>query len=256
MLIGESAQLRLRNVVRRCGYEVVRVSSGPGAESLLALHLSKLFARESVDVVLDVGARVGDYAVFLRRNGFAGRIISFEPVPASIAALRARAAADPLWTVVPAALGKATGTAEINVTNYSAFSSFLTANDYGQTEFGAKAAVAAVEPVPVLRLDEVLADLLGAPPAGPPARVYLKMDTQGWDLQVLAGAAGVLDQVVALQSEIAVRPIYTGMPAFETSLSTLAGLGYHLSGLFPVTHDSRLRVVEFDCVCVQADAPG
>ena len=85
-------------------------------------------------------------------------------------------------------------------------------------------------------------------------RVYLKMDTQGWDLEVLAGASGCLERIQAFQSEVAMHPIYDGMPALHESLSRFQDLGFGVSGLFPVSLDSNLEVIEFDCVAVRHDA--
>jgi hypothetical protein len=77
------------------------------------------------------------------------------------------------------------------------------------------------------------------------------MDTQGWDLEVLAGAERTLDRVVALQSEVSVRPIYDGMPGLTESLQTFEERGFLLSGLFPVNVDRDFAAVEFDCVAVR-----
>lgn len=49
-----------------------------------------------INVVLDVGANVGQFAHALRGIGFAGRIISFEPVGRDFAVLRMRMRKDPL----------------------------------------------------------------------------------------------------------------------------------------------------------------
>ena len=243
-------QYRARNLARRRGYEVMRVAGGHRAESLLALHLDKVFAHLDIDLVLDVGARVGDYGLWLRHNGYQGRIISFEPVSTSFATLQERADADGNWQALNMALGSADGEAEINVSRQTYFSSFLEPNAYAVDEFEQGVEIERTELVQVRRLDQILPEVL----SGRRARTYLKMDTQGWDLEVLRGATEVLDQVLALQSEVSVKPIYGGMPPFEESLSEIGALGYELSGLFPVNLDSALRVVEFDCVCIAASS--
>ncbi len=245
------AKYRVRNLLREHGFEVIRVvppSRTPVfAESLLALHLHWLFAAARVDTVLDVGAHLGEYGLWLRHNGFAGRIVSFEPVRASFEELVCLSAGDDAWDAVNIALGSEDGTAEINVTRHTDFSSFLLPNEDALQEHERRPEVDHVELVPVRRLDGVLNELL---PNWRSQRLYLKMDTQGWDLQVLAGATDVLSSTVALQSEVSVRPIYCGMPHFDESIRELEKCGFSLSGLFPVGRDSRFRVIEFDCVCV------
>src|SRR5947199_61122 len=76
-------------------------------------------------------------------------------------------------------------------------------------------------------------------------RVFLKMDTQGWDLNVLSGASGALDRIRALQSEISVRHIYDGMPDYLESMNVMRKLGFELMAVVPVSYEG-LKVIEFD----------
>jgi Methyltransferase FkbM domain len=97
----------------------------------------------------------------------------------------------------------------------------------------------------VRRLDNVLPEIVESG-----ERIFLKMDTQGWDLEVLRGASGVLGDIKAIQSEVSLVPIYGRMPNLQASLDHFRELGFSLAGLFRVTYDSSNRVVEFGCVCV------
>jgi hypothetical protein len=79
--------------------------------------------------------------------------------------------------------------------------------------------------------------------------VLLKVDTQGFDLEVVEGAVKVLDRVRALQLEVPAKRVYDGMPPLPRTLERLDELGFEVTGMFPVTRDrDLLRVVEFDCV--------
>ena len=86
------------HIARAAGYELIpRWRLGNLA---LATHLQALFALLNVDCVLDVGANRGQYGTFLRREvGYTGRIASFEPQPACLRDLHAKASRDPLWEV-------------------------------------------------------------------------------------------------------------------------------------------------------------
>jgi FkbM family methyltransferase len=245
----EELQFRVRNLLRRRGFEVVR--TGLPEANVLGLHLDRLFGRLGINVVLDVGAGGGDYGRWLRRNGYTGRIASFEPVSDSFQRLAGHSAGDPGWEAFQLALGSEDGSAEINVSELRVFSSFLERSRYSADEIGDAAGVVRTETVPVRRLDGLAERAFGGV-ADP--RVYLKMDTQGWDLEVLAGASGCLDAILAFQSEVAVQPLYDGMPALHDSLARFEALGFGISGLFPVTLDANLEVVEFDCVAVRHGA--
>ena len=81
------------------------------------------------------------------------------------------------------------------------------------------------------------------------------MDTQGFDLEVIAGASGCLQHIARLQSEMSAVPMYEGMPDYLESPSTLSALGFRRSAVFPVSRTAELCLEEFDCVMLLAGAP-
>jgi len=212
------------------------------------MHLWMVFTHFHINAVIDVGARRGEYGTWLRRNGYEGWIFSFEPVGKSFAALSRRAAQDERWIVRQVALGRETGTADINVMEKTNFSSFLTPSAYAAETFGSESAITATEAVEMNTLDGVINELL-VDIADP--HIYLKLDTQGWDLEVLRGATRCLPSIDALQTELAAQPVYEGMPSMRESLDYLDASGFDVSGFFPVNLDRMLRAVEFDCVAVR-----
>ena len=88
-------------------------------------------------------------------------------------------------------------------------------------------------------------------------RVYLKLDTQGYDLQAVAGAGDRLPEIAGMQSEVACVPIYDGMPRLPDQIAAYESAGFEITGMFPVTrHRASLRVIEFDVTMVRPDAVG
>ena len=218
---------------------------------LLLEHLRDVLGHYRVDCVLDVGANKGQYVRLLRRAGFRGRIISFEPVPELFAQLAAAAADDPLWEVHQVALGREDGELEMNVVP-GTLSSLLPASEFGSARYE-RLQEATTVAVPVRRLDELLAEV--TPADADRSRMLLKLDTQGFDLEAFAGATGVLDEIVALQSEVALLTIYDGMPRLPEALAAYEAAGFEVTGLYPVSRESRTRrVLEYDCVMVRAEA--
>jgi FkbM family methyltransferase len=212
--------------------------------------LGRLFERLGINCVLDVGANRGQYGRFLRQRGYQGQIISFEPVTADYALLQATAADDGKWQTYQLALGDKETTAEINVTSDSLFNSFLTPNDF---IVGQGLRVNHTETVQVRPLDAIFEQLLAAVEQ---PRVYLKLDTQGYDQKVLVGGQKVLSRVAALQTELSVKPVYEQMPYYLDSIAQLEKAGFEVTGLFPIARDNALRVIEFDCVMVQTAVVG
>ncbi len=180
------------------------------------------------------------------RSGYRGRIASFEPVAEPFAKLEQAAADDDLWSVHPYALGAEDGTAEINRVP-GTMSSMLPASEFGKG-WSDRLQEQTAETIQVRTLPSVLDEI--APPD--PMRAYLKMDTQGFDLQVFEGARDLLDRVVAMQSEVSCVPIYDGMPRLPEQWQVYESAGFEAVGVYPVTRDApTLRAIEFDLVMVR-----
>lgn len=221
----------------------------------LAYHLRRLFERCGISTVLDVGANLGQYRNFLRRKcGFTGWIFSFEPVSEVFEVLRSRAVDDSRWEVFQCALGSEDGWREFNVMNDSHFSSFYDPVDDSATpEIKSLNKVVRRDVVQVRRLDKILGELRTRHGLG---QVYLKMDTQGHDNQVMRGAGEELSKIAALQSEVAVRQLYRGMTGFAASIEAIGAYGFEITGIFPVAQDNMLRVLEFDLVAINIRLAG
>jgi FkbM family methyltransferase len=234
-----------RAIQKTANFFGVHVGRHPPVDSL-AYHTKVLFRELGIDSVIDVGAHTGEYGLFLRELGYTGPIVSFEPSRTTFETLSKVIAADGAWTAHNEALGAQEGELEMNFYRGTVFNSFLKANSYGSERFGAATELERVEKVKVRTLEKVIDGCLAA---NPKANVFLKTDTQGYDLQVLAGAGPRLSVIRALQSELATRPTYEGMPAFPQALARLSEHGFELTGVFPVARDmDHLRVIEFDCV--------
>ena len=207
----------------------------------------RIFEEYEIDVVIDVGANVGQFGRQLRAF-FSGEIISFEPVSESFRELQNVAQKDPRWRCYQIALGAEESRQEINVASQSVFSSFRETNAYCASHFGAAATDVQKEQVQVRRLDDVIDELL---PDANRRRIFLKMDTQGYDLEVAKGATKTLPRIRALQSEIALLPIYAGLPHWSECIAFYERAGFHVAGLFPNNVD-RCRALELDCLMVRA----
>ena len=226
-----------------------------GYQNTMAAHLGEqhlmwAFRELGINCVLDVGANEGQFATRLREAGYTGRIVSYEPVAHLVTALREQAAGDPDWIVNPWALGDEDGTADINVVP-GKMSSLLPASEFGKS-WSEKLRHSHTETIRIRRLDAVLDD---ATKGIDEPRVFLKMDTQGYDLATVRGAGDRLGEMLGLQSEVSCVPIYDGMPRMTEQLDAYEAAGFAISAIFPVSrHRPTLRVIEFDVVMVRPEA--
>lgn len=215
----------------------------------LARHIARLIDKYAIDCVVDVGANRGQFGSFMRRSvGHCGSLVSIEPVAAAYQELAHRAAGDAKWLAIQCALGAEAGRGQIHIARNDDMSSFLPLGSSAPPGFQVPASAVESEEVEMRTLDAVWAALA---PRHKFTRIYLKLDTQGFDLEVIKGGETALASVQALQIEMSVLPLYEGMPDYISALGELTRRGFVLSAVSPVHSDSRMRIIEFDCVMVR-----
>jgi FkbM family methyltransferase len=128
------------------------------------------------------------------------------------------------------AIGNMDGTIEINVAGNSLSSSVLPMLD-SHLRAAPESAYVAKEQVPIRKLDSVARDfdLSG--------NVFVKIDVQGFEMDVLKGAADTLGKVRGLEIELSLVPLYEGQTLMLDMVHHLRGIGFELNGIFPVFKD-------------------
>jgi FkbM family methyltransferase len=238
----------LRGLLRRLGLTVRRYSPATSPEA----QIQTLLSHHGVDLVLDVGANEGQHALALRRAGYRGHIVSFEPLSAAWAACAKHASRDPLWAMAPrAALGEREGTVDIHVSRNSVSSSLLPMCDTHRNAAPTSDYVG-VERVELHRLDGLAAQAVVRA-----ARPFLKVDTQGYERQVLAGATGLLPRLVGVQLEMSLTPLYEGSATLPELLALMQEWGFQLHALLPAFIDPASgRTLQVDGLFFRANARG
>lgn len=217
------------------------------------IHLRRFFSHFGIDCVFDVGANQGQYASMLREKvGFAGDIISFEPIPELADELKARAAADGRWHVEQLALDREAGPATFHVMQESVFSSLRrpSADQLGIFDDGNRIA----RSIAVER-STVAAELARFQLQLGFRRPFLKLDTQGNDTAIVQGAGDTLGCFVGVQTELAIRHLYEDSVGFAEALADLQARGFELSAFVPNDVGHFPMLVEVDCVLYRRDAP-
>ena len=187
-----------------------------------AWRRQRLMAERGVDVVLDVGAARGGYAGELRAFGYDGRIVSFEPLAAAFADLEAAAVGDPRWTCVHSALGSTVGRQAINIASNSDSSSLLPMADEHRSA-APQVDYVGEEEISVARLDDLAPEHLNDA-----SRPFLKIDTQGFEKEVLVGGADTLARCVGLQLELSFAPMYSGGMLVDEAVAFAYDQGFRL----------------------------
>ena len=237
----ESQRIRkiIRKLLRQIGYDLV--SYDPGCHPV-ARRL-KLMERHGIDLVFDVGANTGQYGSHIRDIGYKGRIVSFEPLSGAFRELAKRLDGDPLWDAVNMALGDEDGTIAINIAGNSQSSSILNmlpshlAAAPGSGYIGS-------ENVTIRRIDSIIGDYWT-----PGTRLYLKIDAQGYERNVMSGAGNSLDRITGVQMEVSFVPLYDGETLLPEMMNFMGERGFTLMSLEP-TYANRAtgQLIQADCL--------
>lgn len=239
-LIKTSIKSILRNVF---GLEVFWARNFPPpasqvAESQLVSSLRKF----DIDLILDVGANIGQFASEIRHCGYAGRIVSFEPLSQAHGELLLSSASDSMWEAYPrCALGDHNDKVEINIAGNSFSSSILPMLDSHRSA-SPESAYEGKEIVPIKTLDAVAGKYLKDAQAP-----FLKIDTQGYEWHVLDGALSTLPKLRGIQMELSLVPLYEGQRLWLECIERVEAEGFLLWALQPVFVDPATgRTLQWD----------
>ena len=228
----------LKKGLKITGFDIKRIK---GIHSL-EYRFMHLFDAFEINKVFDVGASKGQYGSWLRRAGFKGQIISFEPVEQAHELLVKRSRKDKNWTVPPpAALGDEKDRKEINVSKNLASSSFLGISET-HLKSARRARYVSAETVNIRRLDSIADEYME-----PDDRLFMKIDVQGYEDRVLNGAEGILPEILAIQVELSSVPLYKDQVLFNEIVNYLLEWGFELYELIPGLRDKKSgRLYQFD----------
>jgi FkbM family methyltransferase len=244
------AKRMVKSTLGSLGFTLLDLSKNNDLRVFLPGHLKSVLEILQVNCVIDVGANIGEYGLMLRRIGYRGRIVSFEPVREVFDKLKETSAGDDSWTLLNFACGSDESEKDINIFGLDVLSSLLPPSP--QMSLIDPVGVARTETVRVVRLDSILDELIKGVDN---PRVFLKTDAQGYDLEVIKGAGKRLSQVVGLQSEIAVQPLYVGVPDYLDFLAFCRELGFEPTGFFPIFHSPvSKQMIELDAVLTRREA--
>lgn len=216
------------------GFELRRYVAPPHEN----VRLITMLSAHNVNLVFDVGANVGQFALSLREAGYKGRIVSFEPLSDAWESLRKASREDDLWEVAPrAAIGAVEGEIELHVAGNSQSSSALGMLDthlrlIPESEYIAK------EIVPLRRLDD-----LGMSYLRPDSVLFLKADVQGFEDRVLKGAERLFEKAVGVHLEVSLVPLYKDQCLYYDLENYLRNRRFELWDLKPEYFDSMGRLI-------------
>ena len=217
---------KVKNLVKRfffsCGLEVSKYSP---KDSKLARFI-KALSFNNIDIIFDIGANEGQYALEVRNAGYKGLIISFEPTSYAHEILTKRSKGDVNWVVHKrVAIGDKVGYLEMNISNNSVSSSLLPMLN-NHLEAAPLSQYIATEKVEVETLDNIAKQYLQ-----PGMNVLIKIDTQGYEQKVLNGGLEILGKSKGVQIELSGEVLYSGSALWLELIDQLYSYGFEIWGM-------------------------
>ena len=225
-------------MLHRSGFELRRFSV---EQSENARFFSMLRAN-NVNLIFDVGANTGQFGVLLREIGFDGKIVSFEPLSDARECLLKNSRNDPMWQIaLQTAIGEENGEIEIQIAGNSQSSSVLDMLDT-HVRAAPDSKYIGKEKVALRKLDSIALDYMDSN-----SIAFIKIDTQGYETQVMNGAKKLMSQIVGLQVEISLVTLYKGQCLFDEMLKKLKNDGFELWSISTVFSDpNTAQVLQVD----------
>lgn len=223
-----SLQHEVRKLFWKLGLDISRFTESPTARR------QRLMRHYAIDLVLDVGANIGQYGSRLRSDmGYHGRVISFEPMTAAFNTLKTTSSGDAHWEILHCALGDRNGQQQIHIAGNS-YSSSLLEMLPAHLQSAPESAYIGQETIEVKTLDSLFPALHRGE-----KNIYLKIDTQGFESQVIAGAENTLPLINTLQLELSLVPLYKDQLLLDQIVALLRSKGYHLVSIEPGFSDEQ-----------------
>lgn len=225
-----SIKHKIRKFLWRIGYDVSRFNS----VSHPIARRKALLKSYNIDLVLDIGANIGQFAEQMRSDvGYTGNIISFEPLSSEFELLKKKSDSDKKWKAIHCAIGDIEQKSQINIAGNSYSSSILSMLE-SHEKSAPDSKYVGQETIDIKTLDGIMDDLQIND-----ANTYLKIDTQGFEGKVIKGAETSLSYIDTIQLEMSLSPLYENELLFNELYVILLAKGYTLVAFEPGFSDSK-----------------
>ena len=203
--------------------------------------ISRKLDNLQIKSVIDVGANVGQFGIDIRRYGFEGQIISYEPVQKAFNTLSLTAQKYQPWKVFQLGLGADESELSINVSGNAGLSSSILKMGTMHLDNFPDSATVSIEKIKISTIDQQLKIL-----EIKPEEVMLKLDVQGYESEVLKGASQSISKIPLCYLEVSIIPMYEGEITFLPIIMELSRFGHEVIDIFRGTKSKDGQLLQID----------
>ncbi len=245
MRIRAIIQKKVKELFHNLGIDIKRISVAQDQ----TMRLIKIITTNDVNLIFDIGANSGQFGKELRKNGYSGKIVSFEPLSKQYEKLSNVAKNDKFWQIVPrCAVGDNDGNIEINIAGNSGASSSILEMLNTHINAAPNTRNIGSETVPIIKLDSISSQYISENDI-----IFIKIDTQGYEDQVITGGIETIKKAAVLQLELSLVELYQDQKLFSEMINKVKSLGFDLWGIDPAFIDSNTgRMLQVDAVFLRS----
>lgn len=228
----------IKKLLNKFGIEVSRYLPNASFEAQIVTAMKKA----EINILFDIGANTGQFSSKIRSAGYDGKIVSFEPLTSTREMLIHKSSKDVNWFIHDrVAIGDHNGFVDINISKNSYSSSILPMLD-SHLNAAENSEYIDIEQSPIIKLDNVAETYLDWS-----SNCFIKIDTQGYESQVLDGAFKTLKRAKGVLCELSLTPLYEGQVIWIDLILRLEKEGFVLWSLergFTDRRDGRTLQVD------------
>ena len=213
-------------------------------------HIAQTLEFHNIDLVLDIGANEGQFAEKLIEHGYKKKIISFEPIENVHKILKNNSKAHDNWIVYEnLGFGKINETKLINISKNSVSSSILEINKT-HLDIEPDARTIRKEEIRLITLNDFLSQN-----EYKDKKIFVKIDTQGYEENILLGADKVLNQISTIMIETSISKVYDQEKDYLEMINLMKSFGFHVWSVERgFTNKKTGQVLQLDIIFVNNDA--
>lgn len=229
---------KLKSILTNFTYFLAFIRHGvaPGVEHKAILKLP-------LSTVIDIGANRGQFALAARVISKAS-VISFEPLPAAFSDFNRLFFSDPNVHIYNSAIGDQVGSSKLRISASDDSSSLLPISDNQIKHFPGTHEVSTIN-VNVAPIDTFLN------PEDISSPSLLKVDVQGFEMQVLIGCSTLFTKFDYIYCECSYIELYTGQTLAHDVVNYLIGFDFRLTGVFNTSYDHDGNCIQSDLLFVK-----
>jgi FkbM family methyltransferase len=207
----------INEFLKKINLRVEKISHNLKFSDLLVGLLNK----NNINLVLDVGANAGQFAQSIRTNGYDKNIVSFEPLLEVYNNLLKISKNDNRWKVYKrCALGDRNEKSSINVSAYEQSSSILSMTSL-HSKIKKNSEYVSKQEINIYKLDSIFNEICSSKD-----KIFLKVDTQGYEDKIIDGAKKSLSQIKGILLEASLVELYKGTTLWLDLILKIQKLGF------------------------------